>query len=149
MEKDIKTTLISVVVPVFNTYLFLDRCIFSILAQTHKNLEILLIDDGSTDDSLQKCNAFKKMDKRIKVFHKKNGGLSSARNLGLQNATGEYICFVDSDDYVENNYIELLLTTIISKNTDVAVCSFFEDNANVPEIEFQEEVIKGDQFFCR
>lgn len=95
MEKENK---ISVIVPVYNREKFIDRCVESIIRQTYKNLEIILVDDGSTDNSGTICDAWAKKDNRIKVFHKENGGVSSARNLGLDNSTGEYIAFVDSDD---------------------------------------------------
>ena len=92
--------LISVIVPVYNVEEYLDRCIESIVNQTYKNLEILLIDDGSTDNSYNICDKWAKKDNRIKVVHKENGGVSSARNVGLDVATGDYIGFVDSDDYI-------------------------------------------------
>lgn len=97
---------ISIVVPVYNVELYLERCIDSLLIQTYKNIEIILINDGSTDNSSIICERYKKMDNRIKVIHKKNGGLSAARNTGVKNATGEYILFVDSDDYIEKNTCE-------------------------------------------
>lgn len=92
---------ISVIVPVYNTKEYLKRCVLSICHQTYDNLEILLVDDGSTDGTGELCEALAACDKRIKVFHKKNGGASSARNLGLEKAAGEYIGFVDSDDYID------------------------------------------------
>lgn len=92
---------ISVIVPVYNTKEYLERCVLSICHQTYDNLEILLVDDGSTDGTGELCEALAACDKRIKVFHKKNGGASSARNLGLEKAAGEYIGFVDSDDYID------------------------------------------------
>lgn len=94
---------ISVIVPVYNTKEYLERCVLSICHQTYDNLEILLVDDGSTDGTGELCEALAACDKRIKVFHKKNGGASSARNLGLEKATGEYIGFVDSDDYIDSD----------------------------------------------
>ncbi len=93
--------LISVIVPVYNVEEYLDRCVNSLVRQTYKNLEIILIDDGSTDNSGKKCDEWAQMDNRIKVIHKENGGVSSARNIGLDNATGNYISIVDSDDYLE------------------------------------------------
>lgn len=100
--------LISVIVPVYNVEKYLDRCIESIVNQTYQKLEILLIDDGATDCSGEKCDDWAKRDKRIKVIHKENEGVSSARNLGIEKATGKYIAFIDSDDYVVSEYIEKL-----------------------------------------
>ena len=100
---------ISVIVPIYNTEKYLARCIESILCQTYTNLEIILVDDGSTDKSGDICDFYARKDNRVKVVHKKNGGLSDARNYGLKYATGEYISFVDSDDYItENLYTDLL-----------------------------------------
>ena len=101
--------LISVIVPVYNTFEYLKRCVDSITAQTYPHLEILLVDDGSTDQSGALCDQLMQQDSRIRVFHKENGGSSSARNYGLSKATGEYIGFIDSDDYIsEDMYRELL-----------------------------------------
>ena len=97
---------VSVIVPVFNVEKYLKQCIESILSQTYRNLEILLIDDGSTDSSGIICDQYGEKDQRVKVVHKKNGGLSSARNMGIDAATGAYIAFVDSDDSVCSQYID-------------------------------------------
>lgn len=97
--------LISIIVPIYNREKFLDRCISSIINQTYSNIEVILIDDGSTDNSLQICNSFAAKDSRIKVFSQKNGGVSKARNTGLQVAIGEYILFVDSDDFINLNCV--------------------------------------------
>lgn len=104
--------LITVIVPVYNILEYLPRCVHSITAQTYRNLEILLIDDGSTDGTGELCDRLAEEDGRIRVFHKKNGGSSSARNLGLQHAAGEYVGFVDSDDYIEPDMYELLLNAV-------------------------------------
>lgn len=98
--------MISIIVPVYNTEKYLHRCIDSVLAQTYKDFELLLIDDGSTDSSGAICDEYAEKDGRVRVFHKKNGGVSSARNLGLDNAQGEWITFVDSDDYIEENFLK-------------------------------------------
>lgn len=98
-------SLISVIVPVYKCEKYLKRCVGSILSQSYSNIEILLIDDGSPDGSPAICDSFAAADKRVKVFHKENGGASSARNVGLENAKGEYICFVDSDDFVTENAV--------------------------------------------
>ena len=95
-----KNSLVSVVIPVYNVEEYVGRCINSIIAQTYKNLEIILVDDGSTDSSGAICDMYVKSDRRIKVIHKENGGLSDARNAGLKAMKGELVAFVDSDDYV-------------------------------------------------
>lgn len=96
---------ITVIVPVYNTERFLSKCIDSVLAQTHSNLELLLIDDGSSDCSPQICDEYALRDERVRVFHQMNAGVSVARNLGIENATGDYIIFVDSDDYLDEDYL--------------------------------------------
>lgn len=114
--------LISVIVPVYNTEKYLDQCIQSVLAQTYTNWELLLIDDGSTDSSGAICDKYAAQDNRIRVFHKENGGVSSARNLGLDNAQGEWISFIDADDTVETRYIEHLVSHV-KGNIDLVICS--------------------------
>lgn len=106
--------LISVIVPVYNCEKYIKKCIDSIRQQTYNNLEIILVDDGSDDNSLTLCKEKALFDKRIKVFHKKNGGASSARNLGLEKANGEYIGFVDSDDYIDPDMYKELLNILIT-----------------------------------
>lgn len=116
--------LISVIVPVYNIESeYLERCIRSICAQTYKNLEILLVDDGSTDGSGAICDKFATEDNRIRVFHKENGGSSSARNLGIKEAKGEYIGFIDSDDYIEADMYELLADAIVKFDAPMAQIS--------------------------
>lgn len=115
--------LITVVIPVYNVKPYLDRCIQSVLKQTYANLEILLVDDGSTDGSGDICDSFCKIDKRISVIHKQNGGLSEARNIGIANATGEYITFVDSDDYIDSDMIDYLFYLIDNYNCSMSLCS--------------------------
>lgn len=110
-------SLISVIVPVYNVESVLHYCLDSILNQTYSNFELILIDDGSGDRSSELCDQYAEKDKRIRVFHKENGGVSSARNVGIENARGEYICFVDSDDYVAENYLEELIL-VKEKNYD-------------------------------
>lgn len=101
--------LVSVIVPVYKVEPYLDRCVASILAQTYPNLEVILVDDGSPDNCPALCDAWAQRDARIRVIHKKNGGQSDARNAGLDAASGAYISFVDSDDYIAENFIETLL----------------------------------------
>lgn len=117
--------LISIIVPVYNVETYLEKCVNSIINQTYKNLEVILIDDGSTDSSGIICDEIARKDSRIKVIHKKNFGVSAARNLGLDNANGEYIGFVDSDDWIEPNMYELLYREIEENNSDIAICDVF------------------------
>lgn len=116
--------LVSIVVPIYKVENYLKKCVDSIINQTYKSLEIILVDDGSPDNCGVICDEYKKMDKRIKVIHKKNGGLSDARNRGLDVATGEYICFVDSDDFVSELYIEKLLKKALKEKADIVACNF-------------------------
>lgn len=106
-------SMISVIVPVYNTEIYLEECIESILTQTYKDFELLLINDGSTDGSLAILRKYATKDDRIRIFDKKNGGQSQARNMGLDNAKGEYIAFVDSDDIIAANYLEVLFTALL------------------------------------
>ena len=114
--------MISVIVPVYNVAQFLERCVDSIIHQTYPNLEIILVDDGSTDDSGLLCDQLKAADNRIRVVHKVNGGLSSARNAGINAATGCYIGFVDSDDYIAPQMYEKMLGDLIINEADIAQC---------------------------
>lgn len=116
--------LISIIVPVYNVRKYLHRCVDSILAQTYKNIEVLLIDDGSPDNSGEICDEYAEKDPRVRVFHKPNGGVSSARNLGLKEAKGQYIGFVDSDDYILPKMYENLLDLIQSQGVDIAICGY-------------------------
>ena len=115
--------LISIIVPVYNVEQYLEKCVNSIINQTYKNLEIILVDDGAIDTSGKMCDELAKIDSRIKVYHKENGGLSDARNYGVERATGEYIGFVDSDDYIDSEMYEKLYEVIKKENTDVAECN--------------------------
>lgn len=121
--------LVSVIVPVYKVEPYLHRCVDSILIQTYANLEIILVDDGSPDNCGQICDEYARKDKRIKVIHKKNGGQSEARNVGLDMAKGEYVTFVDSDDWIHNQYIEILYNDIIQANADVSMCTFVRISA--------------------
>lgn len=127
-------TLISVIVPVYKVEQYLEKCVNSIIAQTYSNLEIILVDDGSPDKCGYICDSFLKKDSRIKVIHKSNGGLSSARNAGIDIASGEYIGFVDSDDYIEPFMYEKLLDLIKHDKSKLAVCSVnyvYEDGKKI------------------
>lgn len=113
---------VSVIVPIYKVEGYMNKCIDSILAQTLKDLEIILVDDGSPDSCGQRCDEYKEFDSRIKVIHKPNGGLSDARNAGLEIATGEYISFVDSDDYIHKDMLELLVNLCEKHNTLISGC---------------------------
>ena len=148
---------ISVIIPVYNTGTFLKECVDSVLNQTCRDFELLLIDDGSTDGSSEICDKFAKIDKRVKVFHKKNAGVSSARNLGLEKANGEFVTFVDSDDFIKPSYLQKLCDSIEISGCDIAICGFqavndIRDANNDDEPEFndkdfeikpQQEIISG------
>ena len=116
--------LISVIVPAYNVEPYIARCLDSILNQTHRNLEVLVIDDGSTDHTSLIIDEYAKKDSRIKVTHKKNGGVSSARIEGIQQANGDYVGFVDSDDYIESDMYEFLLSNAIMYNADISHCGY-------------------------
>lgn len=121
-----KDPLVSVIIPVYNVAKLLECCMESVLGQTYTHLEIILVDDGSTDMSGQFCNAYAKRDSRIHVIHQSNRGLSGARNSGLKIATGEYITFVDSDDSIHPCLIEVLLRLCQTSNTKMSICNFLE-----------------------
>ena len=115
--------LISVVIPVYNVEQYLPKCIESIMSQTYKNLEIILVNDGSTDGSQKICEEYKSIDNRIKIINKENGGLSDARNVGIDNSSGNYITFIDSDDYIDDDYVYTLYKSLISYNADMSIAS--------------------------
>lgn len=118
--------LISIIIPVYNVEDYLERCINSIINQTYKNLEIIIVDDGSTDNSGKICDMYKEKDSRIKVFHKKNGGLSDARNYGMKYAYGKYIAFCDSDDFVDKKMYEILYNNLIENNADISITNYYK-----------------------
>lgn len=115
---------LSVIIPVYKVEDYLDECVQSVINQTYKNLEIILVDDGSPDKCPQMCDDYAKQDNRIKVIHKKNGGLSDARNAGLEQATGDFVCFVDSDDFIDVRMYEKMLTYQQESNADIVSCMF-------------------------
>lgn len=119
---------ISIIVPIYNVEPFLRKCVKSLLDQTHENIEIILVNDGSPDNSKQICDDFALQDSRIKVIHQENKGLCGARNAGLDVATGDYIAFVDSDDYVTKDMFEYLLNLLTKTNSDISACRFFSLN---------------------
>ncbi len=143
MEKD----LISIIIPVYNVEKYLKECVDSVRKQTYKNLEIILIDDGSKDNSEKLCDELAKEDNRIKVIHKENGGLSDARNVGIENATGEYIQFIDSDDFVEKDMIEILHNDICQEKADVSMCSLYlyKDGEKTTDASYKREIFNKEQ----
>ncbi|MGU7971536.1 glycosyltransferase family 2 protein [Streptococcus suis] len=119
------TPLISIIVPVYNVENYLDECIRTVLGQTYSNWELLLINDGSTDSSGSMCDDYARRDDRIRVIHKNNGGLSDARNAGIDNCTGEYITFLDSDDGIRGDFLEECVTTANQHDVDIVIGHFF------------------------
>ncbi len=120
-----ENALVSVIVPVYKVEEYLSRCIESIINQTYKNLEIILVDDGSPDNCPQICDEYAKKDNRIKVIHKENGGLSDARNAGMKIATGEYTAFIDSDDYIDLSMFEHMVQVSIVEKADIVECNVY------------------------
>ena len=129
-----RTPLISVIIPVYNVEKYLRRCLDSVIAQTYQNLEIICVDDGSIDDSGKICDQYAVRDARIKVIHQENQGLSAARNRGLDAAEGEYIAFVDSDDYILEDMYKKMLDKLLDYSVDLCVCQWqyeFSDGRQV------------------
>lgn len=136
--------LISVIVPIYNVEKYLSQCVNSLINQTYKNLEIILVDDGSLDNSGKICDDFSEIDSRIIVIHKENNGLSSARNAGLKIAKGNFIGFVDSDDWLDENMYEILFKLIKDNDSDISCCKFFkaaDSEEKVPVID--NEIIQS------
>ena len=138
IKQETADILVSVVVPVYNVEPFLRQCVDSLLSQTHTNLEIILVDDGSTDSSGVICDEYAARSNSVRVIHKQNGGLSSARNAGIAEAQGAYIGFVDSDDFVEANMYALLLDAAITQDAQIAVCGRYvtDEEGNVLREQF-------------
>lgn len=128
--------LISVIIPIYNVEKYLNECIESVVNQTYRNLEIILVDDGSPDKSDSICEKYKSQDSRIKVLHKQNGGLSDARNHGMNIASGKFITFIDSDDFVDEQYIEELYIALKNENADMSICNYIRFST-------KEEIIKN------
>lgn len=140
----IQTPLISIIVPVYNVEPFLAKCLDSILAQTYKNLEIIAVDDGSTDQSGSICDLYAEKYERIRVIHKENGGLASARNAGIDVARGAWLGFVDSDDYIEPEMYEKLLNAAVSNGCSLSVCGInyvFDDGKIVPKANIEPDQV--------
>ena len=152
--------LISIIIPVYNVELYLEKCLDSIINQTYKNIEILLVDDGSKDNSGKMCDEYAKKDNRIKVIHKENGGLSSARNCGIKNSNGKYLTFVDSDDIIELDMIESLYHLMNKYDSEIVISNIknvfdgiikkekeTDEIRVLNNIEVLEEMLYGDAYY--
>lgn len=141
---------ISVIIPVYKVEEYLPRCLDSIISQTYNNLEIILVDDGSPDSCGKICDEYAERDERIRVIHKENGGVAKARNTGLDAATGDYVGFVDSDDWIENDMYELLMKNALSYNADISACGecIYEDGKVISE-EVSGEIVLRDNIETR
>jgi len=147
MQQDI---LVSVIVPVYNVEEYLGRCVDSILAQTYTNLEVILVDDGAKDSSGAICDEYAARDARVRVIHKENGGLSSARNAGIDAAKGDWLEFVDSDDWIEPDAVESMLTLALEHRTELVVAGRYDVKAKTGERKIglcppKMEVISGEE----
>ena len=139
--------LVSIIVPVYNSEQYLNMCLESIIHQSYSNYVCILIDDGSTDNSSNICKEYCRLDSRFFFIKKKNGGVSSARNLCLQNTRGEYICFVDSDDLVDRNFLAIMLRNIKDTGSDLCQCYFTRDLEKLGEGEMQDIFFSSEQIF--
>ena len=140
---------ISIIVPIYNVELYLERCVESIINQTYKNLEIILVDDGSPDNCFAICDKYEKLDSRVKVIHKENGGLSDARNAGLDIAEGEFIVFVDSDDYIDLKMCEKLIN-VVTDEVDIVAYGFrrfYDDKEQICKGTGNIEKVTGRELF--
>ena len=142
MEVNKPLPLISIIVPIYNIAEYASECIQSLINQTYKNIEIILVDDGSTDHSPAICDEFAEQDERIKVIHKRNGGLSDARNAGLDVATGEYIGFVDGDDWVDEDMYETLYHLIYEHQADISICTHYTELPNRTKVKYKSKKTK-------
>ena len=139
--------LISIIIPVYNVEKYIEKCLKSILLQTYENIEIILIDDGSIDSSGRICDYYSSKYKKIKTFHKENGGLADARNYGLDKASGNYVCFIDSDDFINQNMIKELYSSLKRNKTQIVACKFknvneeFELKNSKLKINIQNEIV--------
>ena len=147
---------VSIIVPVYNTAPWLDRCIESLVNQTYQDIEIILVNDGSTDNSRQVCAYWQEKDQRIKYLYKENGGQASARNMGLDYATGDYIAFVDSDDCVMPQYVEQLVRACVENKTEISFCGYAltdeftpADKTDLPDEAYNTEIISQYDYFER
>ena len=148
-----KNPLISIIVPIYKVERYLNACVDSIVNQTYANLVIILVDDGSPDKCPEICDEYARLDNRIKVIHQENGGLSAARNAGIDIASGEFLTFIDSDDFIAKNYVELLYKGIVDFDADISIASFCtftkEDELEIQSIEFPFVEITREERFRR
>ncbi|MGI6499315.1 MAG: glycosyltransferase family 2 protein [Anaerostipes sp.] len=140
---------VSIIIPVYGVEAYLAECLESLINQTYENLEIIVVDDESPDQCPKICDEFAERDKRIIVIHQKNKGAAGARNTGLKAATGNYICFVDSDDKVKEDYVKVLVDTLKENNADIVVCSFEEwyPNEKSPWMDIKDNTYTEIEFF--
>lgn len=144
MENLNSLPLVTIIIPVYNASKYLKRCLESVLNQSYKTLEIILIDDGSNDGSLGIMQSYSAVDKRIKLYHKKNSGPSDTRNKGLQQANGDYICFIDADDYVEINYIQVFIDVLFNnQRPDLLITDYIEYSKHHPRGILQKQLEKS------
>lgn len=141
---------ISIIIPIFNSANTLDKCINSLICQSYSNLEIILIDDGSLDNSFEICKMYQKKDKRIIIYQKKNTGVSDTRNFGINIATGDYICFVDSDDFVHPDFCKVLLNNMNLFDADLSCCGYYESYDNNYKLKLNDSnyktVLQNDKY---
>lgn len=137
-----REALLSIVVPVYNVEKYITKCLDSIINQNYDNIEVIVIDDGSTDKSGLICDKFALEDKRVKVIHTSNKGVSHARNLGIVSAKGKYLTFVDADDYVDEDIYEVLLADIVSYSADIAMCNMCQNKKSVFRFGEKSETVK-------
>ena len=139
--------LVSVIIPIYNVSQYLPECIDSVREQTYQNIQIILVNDGSTDNSLDVCLEYKKKDDRITIINKKNGGLSSARNVGMDAAKGEYFSFIDSDDFVDPRMIDTLVSLLENTNSDISCCNFdYYDENSVYQRTHKADIISSEVY---
>lgn len=150
---DEKKELVSIVVPVYNCENYIERCIKSLLEQTYKNIEIILINDGSKDRSLDICKKYSNIDKRIVIIDKKNEGVSKARNTGIKKSNGKFISFVDADDYIDNTFIEEMLKKLYEYDADYVTCGYKriynEDHIEYVNNNLEEQVIDANEYITK
>ena len=141
--------LVSVIIPIYNVFPYLDRCLETVVNQTYKNMEIILIDDGSTDSSLEKCLDWKKKDSRIVLITKQNEGPGITRNLGIKAAHGDYVVFVDADDYIDLTLVEKLHHSVKKYNSEMAFCDIYNVSGNEKHVLiFKQRTIFGKTGCC-
>ena len=139
------TDLVTVIVPVYNTEKYIKKCVDSILGQTYTELEVILVDDGSTDSCPRICDSYAERDSRVRVIHKENGGLSDARNAALDIVSGSYVTFVDGDDYIEKNYVEYLYSLIKKYGADMSICSYKSVDADGKPSKMRQGICYGQE----